>query len=114
MFLAWIKSQVFLSLWYKSVQFMLGKNPEKQRDLFRPALLDFIDKTHELALLSDKIDWNYFEDEFSSLYSKVGFPSSSNVPSTVLTFTPCRSLKFMLELPIFKYALWFINTDASR
>jgi len=54
---------------------MLGKNPEKQHDLFRPALLDFIDKNHELALLSDKIDWNYFEDEFSSLYSKVGTPS---------------------------------------
>lgn len=54
---------------------MLGKSPEKQRDLFRPALLDFIDKNHELALLSDKIDWNYFEEEFSPLYSKVGTPA---------------------------------------
>ena len=56
---------------------MLGKSPEKQSDLFRPALLDFIDKSHELVLLGNKIDWKYFEDEFSSLYSKVGTPSMS-------------------------------------
>lgn len=30
---------------------------------------------HELVLLSEKIDWNYFEKEFSPLYSKVGNPS---------------------------------------
>ena len=54
---------------------MLGKNPEKQPELFRPMLVDFIDKNHELVLLSEKIDWNYFEDEFSPLYSKVGNPS---------------------------------------
>lgn len=54
---------------------MLGKNPEKKPELFRPMLVDFIDHEHELVLLSEKIDWNYFEKEFSTLYSKVGNPS---------------------------------------
>jgi hypothetical protein len=44
---------------------MLGKNPEKKPELFRPMLVDFIDHEHELVLLSEKIDWNYFEKEFS-------------------------------------------------
>ena len=38
-------------------------------------LLDFIDKTHELVLLSAKIDWTYFEKEFSIFYSTTGRPS---------------------------------------
>lgn len=54
---------------------MLGKNPEKLPELFRPMLVDFIDYKHELVLLSGKIDWNYFEKEFSPLYSKIGNPS---------------------------------------
>ena len=54
---------------------MLGKNPKKQPELFRPMLVDFIDDKHELVLLSEKIDWNYFEKEFSPLYSKTGNPS---------------------------------------
>ena len=31
------------------------KVQEKQRDLFRPMLVDFIDMNHELVLLSNKI-----------------------------------------------------------
>ena len=54
---------------------MLGKNPKKQPELFRPMLVDFIDDKHELVLLSEKIDWDYFEKEFSPLYSKTGIPS---------------------------------------
>ena len=54
---------------------MLGKNPEKKPEPFRPMLVDFIDHEHELVLLSEKIDWNYFEKEFSPLYSNVGNPS---------------------------------------
>lgn len=54
---------------------MLGKNPKKLPELFRPMLVDFIDTNHELVLLSEKINWDYFEKEFSSLYSKVGNPS---------------------------------------
>ena len=30
---------------------------------------------HELILLAKKIDWKYFENEFSSYYSNVGKPS---------------------------------------
>jgi IS5 family transposase len=52
---------------------MLGTLPDKnQRELFRPLLVDLIDKHHELVLLADAIDWSYFEKEFSSLYSHVG------------------------------------------
>ncbi len=35
-------------------------------------LVDFIDNNHELVLLSEKIDWSYFEDEFAPLYSHKG------------------------------------------
>ncbi len=55
---------------------MIGKtNKKKQRDLFRPMLIDFINNQHELVLLADKIDWDYFEKEFSKFYSKHGRPS---------------------------------------
>ncbi len=56
---------------------MIGKLPEKgQRDLFRPMLKDFINMKHELVLLAEKIDWNYFEEEFSPFYSEKGAPSA--------------------------------------
>lgn len=52
---------------------MVGKlDKSGQQDLFRPMLTDFIDKDHKLVLLADKIDWNYFEEEFSTYYSDVG------------------------------------------
>lgn len=55
---------------------MIGKSPnQQQRELFRPLLSDFIDMNHELVLLSNKIDWKYFEEEFSSLYSHTGQPA---------------------------------------
>jgi IS5 family transposase len=56
---------------------MLGKLPvEDHRELFRTRLADLINPEHELALLANKIDWNYFEEEFKSLYSeKPGRPS---------------------------------------
>jgi len=48
---------------------MIGKSlNQNQRDLFQPLLSDFINLRHELILLSNKIDWSYFEKEFSSLY----------------------------------------------
>lgn len=57
---------------------MIGKSPnQQQRELFRPLLSDFIDLNHELVLLSQKIDWKYFENEFASLYSNVGQPAMS-------------------------------------
>ncbi len=55
---------------------MIGKTPDQgQRDMFSPLLSDFIDMGHELVLLANKIDWKYFEKEFSEYYSKVGQPA---------------------------------------
>ncbi len=55
---------------------MIGKSPnQKQSDLFAPLLEDFIDMDHELVLLSNKIDWGHFEQEFKEHYSNVGQPS---------------------------------------
>jgi IS5 family transposase len=55
----------------------MTENPQKkeQRDLFRPLLEDFIGINHELVLLADKIDWNYFEKELGIYYSSNGVPS---------------------------------------
>ena len=47
---------------------------QSQRELFRPLLRDIIDSNHELALLANSINWDYFEKEFSPLYSNVGQP----------------------------------------
>jgi IS5 family transposase len=38
-------------------------------------LNDIINKCHELILLADTIDWQYFEKKFSPLYSSGGQPS---------------------------------------
>jgi IS5 family transposase len=55
---------------------MLGTLPDRtQRELFKPLLRDIIDPAHELALLADAIDWNYFEEEFAPLYGTAGQPS---------------------------------------
>jgi len=55
---------------------MIGKTAnQNQRDLFQPLLKDFIDMSHELVLLSNKIDWKYFEDTFSKYYSTTGQPA---------------------------------------
>jgi IS5 family transposase len=73
---------------------MLGKSPIKsQRDLFRPILDDFIDMDHELVLLANKIDWDYFEKEFSPCYSDQGAPS---VPIRLMV--GCLMLKHLYNL----------------
>ncbi len=55
---------------------MIGKSSnQNQQNLFKPLLKEFINLSHELVLLSNKIDWNYFETEFSSLYSNTGKPA---------------------------------------
>lgn len=54
---------------------MKGKLPnQNQRNLFRPILKDIINPTHELVILSQRIDWQYFEESFSPLYSHTGQP----------------------------------------
>ena len=73
---------------------MKGTLPDKtQRELFRPLLRDMIDPKHELALLADRIDWEYFEKEFSPLYSNVGQPG---VPIRMMV--GCLLLKQMENL----------------
>jgi len=73
---------------------MLGTLPDRnQRELFRPMLVDIIDKRHELVLLADTIDWQYFEKEFSSLYSEVG---QSSVP--IRLKVGCLLLKHLKNL----------------
>lgn len=55
---------------------MLGKSDnQNQQNLFLPLLKEFIDLEHELVLLSDKIDWSYFEHLFKKHYSNTGKPS---------------------------------------
>ncbi|MDR1274035.1 MAG: transposase [Odoribacteraceae bacterium] len=73
---------------------MLGKLPEiTQRDLFRPMLKDFINPRHELVLLADAIDWQYFEDEFRQYYSENGAPS---IPPRLMV--GCLMLKYLYNL----------------
>lgn len=73
---------------------MLGKSPVKsQKDLFRPMLEEFIDMRHELVLLGNRIDWNYFEKEFSPYYSNNGAPS---VPIRLMV--GCLMLKHLYNL----------------
>jgi IS5 family transposase len=73
---------------------MKGTLPDqRQRELFRPLLRDMIDTKHELALLADRIDWNYFEEEFNPLYSAVGQPA---VPIRLMV--GCLMLKQMENL----------------
>jgi len=73
---------------------MLGKLPDRnQRELFRPMLTDLIDKKHELVLLADAIDWQYFENEFAPLYSPVG---QRSVPIRLMV--GCLILKHLKNL----------------
>jgi IS5 family transposase len=73
---------------------MLGKLPDKnQRDLFRIRLADLINPRHELALLADAIDWQYFENEFKPYYSDKGAPG---VP--IRTMVGCLLLKHLYSL----------------
>jgi len=73
---------------------MVGKLPDtNQRELFRPMLTDMINKEHPLVLLANAIDWQYFEKEFSSLYSEVGQPG---VPIRLIV--GCLMLKHLYNL----------------
>ena len=72
---------------------MLGKLEENPYELFRTRLEDLINPTHELALLSNCIDWAYFEQEFKPYYSDKGAPS---VP--IRTKVGCLMLKYLYNL----------------
>jgi IS5 family transposase len=73
---------------------MIGKSPDqKQREIFRPLMSDFIDMHHELVLLSNRINWKYFEQEFSEFYSKTGQPAMA-----VRLMVGCLILKRLYDL----------------
>ena len=73
---------------------MLGTLPDRnQRELFRPMLVDLINPHHELVLLADSIDWQYYEKEFASLYSETG---QSSVPIRLIVW--CLLLKHLKNL----------------
>lgn len=73
---------------------MIGKSPNQDEgELFRPLLKDFIDMEHQLVLLADKIDWNYFEKEFAPLYSHTGCPAEP-----IRFMVGCMMLKHMYNL----------------
>ena len=42
-----------------------------------PTLTEQLNSRQELYLLSQQIEWSYFEEEFGSLYSNVGRPAHS-------------------------------------
>ena len=52
-----------------------------------------VDRKHELALLANRIDWEYFEKEFSPFYSNVG---QSAVPIRMMV--GCLMLKHLKNL----------------
>lgn len=55
---------------------MKGKLPNQdQRNLFRPVLKEIINPRHELVILSSRINWQDFEENFSPLYSHTGQPA---------------------------------------
>lgn len=55
------------------------KNIKSKTMKFIPSITTyFIAKEHKLVLLVNKIDWNYFQQEFSSLYSNTGKTSNAN------------------------------------
>ena len=49
----------------------------EQDDLLRPRLIDMINPRHELVTLTDLIDWEVFEREWSGF-----FPSGTGRPAT--------------------------------
>jgi len=51
-------------------------NPKGQKDLFRSELKSIINLQHELCLLSEKINWKKFEEDFAGYFpAKVGNPA---------------------------------------
>lgn len=55
---------------------MRAKNkPLNQLGFLAPTLKEQLNPKHELYLLADRIDWDYFEEEFAGFYSKNGRPA---------------------------------------
>jgi len=55
---------------------MIGKSPnQNQLNLFKPVLKQFINPSHPLVLLAERIPWSELEKDFSPLYSNTGTPA---------------------------------------
>ena len=55
---------------------MLGTNLNpSQSSLSSPPFSSYLNMNHELVLLTHKIDWTYFEDNFKVYYSHLGRPA---------------------------------------
>ena len=52
------------------------KKAENQLNFLAPTLKEQLNPNQELYLLSEQINWDYFEDEFSGLYSDKGRPAN--------------------------------------
>jgi IS5 family transposase len=65
-----------------------------QLSFLYPRLTDLLDLSQELCLLSNKIDWNYFEREFNPLYSDQGRPG--------------LPIRLMVSLLLLKYLIIFL------
>ncbi len=50
--------------------------PSRQDDLFKVRLDQLINRRHELALLADKIDWDWIDAEIAPLFSDKGGPAT--------------------------------------
>ena len=53
------------------------KSNRNQLDFLSPTLTEQLNSRQVLYLLSQQIEWSYFEEEFGSLYSTVGRPAHS-------------------------------------
>jgi IS5 family transposase len=61
---------------YKKLADMVGKQDKTpQLSIFDTPLERFINLSHELCILSKKIDWDSIEEDFSFYYSEIGRPS---------------------------------------
>ena len=55
---------------------MVGKSEQnKQLNMYKTPLIHFIDTSHELCQLTERIDWNKLEEEFKDFYAQLGRPS---------------------------------------
>ena len=73
---------------------MIGTlSDQTQRELYCTTLSDMLDPNHELYLLANRINWDYFEQVFSPLYSNTGQPA---VPIRLMV--GCLLLKQMENL----------------
>jgi transposase, IS5 family len=48
--------------------------PIKREEWYKPKLCTLVDRSHELVVLSEKIDWEKLSEVFGSIYQDIGRP----------------------------------------